>query len=127
MLEDGALATLPPPGASWPPHDMRIDSMLSYFLCNDEFLARCRRTPAGIAKQVELWNYVARSTSDHQYDDLATKVISLIAIPTSEASCERTLSRQKRTFTHLRCRSSPELIRARIFFEEIEYSHVPEE
>jgi hypothetical protein len=116
--EDGHLAMEPPEGAAWPSLQNRIDEIISEFFCNEDWLARCRRTPATIGKQAELWNYLARSRFDHAYDDIVTKVISIISIPASEACCERSLSRQKRLMGHFRARSNPELIRARILLDQ---------
>jgi hypothetical protein len=118
LREDGDLAMEPPPGAEWPADDIRVEDFIKLFFCNDDWIARCRTTPPSIDKQVELWNFLARLTPDHRYDDLVTKVISIISIPASEATCERTLSRQKRIITHMRARSSPELARARLAFLE---------
>jgi hypothetical protein len=74
-----------------------------------------------IDKQVELWNFLARRAPDHCYDDLVTEVVSIISIPASETSCERTLSRQKHIITHMRARSSSELARARLAFLEFDF------
>jgi hypothetical protein len=118
IQEDGDLAKEPPPGAVLPADDIRTENFIKLFFCNDDWIARCRTTPPSIDKQVELWHFLARLTPDHHYDDLVTKVISIISIPASEASCERTLSRQKRIITHMRARSCPELARARLAFLE---------
>jgi hypothetical protein len=118
IREDGDCAMEPPPGAVWPADDIRTEHFIKHFFCNDDWIARCRTTPPSIDKQVELWNFLARLTPDHRYDDLVTKVISIISVPASEGSCERTLSRQKRIITHMRARSNPELARARLAFLE---------
>jgi hypothetical protein len=99
--EDGDLVMQPPDGTTWPIVGRRVDHFLKLFFCHEDWIARCRSTPSAIDKQVELWNFLARRTPDHRFDDLFTKAISIISIPASETSCERTLSRQKRVITHI--------------------------
>jgi hypothetical protein len=118
--EDGDLVMQPPDGTTWPIVGGRVEDFLKLFFCYEDWIARCRSTPSAIDKPVELWNFLARRTPDHRYDDLVTKVISIISIPASETSCVRTLSRQKRVITHMRARSSPDLARARLAFLEFD-------
>jgi hypothetical protein len=92
--------------------------VVSQFFCNPDWLTRCHRTESQISRQVELWNYLAARRGDHAYDDIAKKIISIISIPASEASCERSLSRQKRLVTHFRARTNPDLVQARIRFAD---------
>jgi hypothetical protein len=120
MEEDGDLSMEQPPDAAWPPNEVRLEQFLMHFFCSEDWIARCRTAPSSIDRQVELWNYFARLAPDHRYDDIVTKVISIISIPASEASCERAFSRQKRVITHLRTRTSPELARARLAFLEVD-------
>jgi hypothetical protein len=93
--EDGDLVMQPPDGTTWPIGGRCVEDFLKLFFRHEDWIARCRSTPSAIDRQVELWNFLARQTPDHRYDDLVTKVISIISIPASETSCERTLSRQK--------------------------------
>jgi hypothetical protein len=117
MEQDGTLTTPPLGDDPWPSLEDRVEGVVSQFLCNEQWIARCRRTPTEIASQVQLWNFVAAGRGDRAYDDIAQKVISIITIPASEASCERSLSRQKRLVTH-RSRSNPDLVVARMRFAD---------
>jgi hypothetical protein len=58
-------------------------------------MSRCRTE---IDRQIEVWNCLTRNTAKRLYDDVIEKIISIISIPASEASCccERTFSRHKR-------------------------------
>jgi hypothetical protein len=118
--KDGDLVMQPPDGTTWPIIGGCVEHFLKLFFCREDWIARCRSTPSAIDKQVELWNFLAKLTPDHRYDDWVTKVISIISIPASEASCERTLSRQKRIITHMRARSSPKLAPLRLTFLEFD-------
>jgi hypothetical protein len=117
MEEDGDLASLPPDDASWADLDTRVEAVVSQFLCNQNWIRRCSRIIASMGRQVELWNFFAGTQPDHAFDDIAKKVISIITIPASEASCERSFSRQKRLSTH-RARANPDLLLARIRFQD---------
>jgi hypothetical protein len=117
MEQDGTLTTPPLGDEPWPSLEYRVEGVVSQFFCNEQWVARCRSTPTEIASQVQLWNFLAAGRGDRAYDDIAQKVISIITIPASEASCERSLSRQKRLVTH-RSRSNPDLVVARIRFAD---------
>jgi hypothetical protein len=52
------------------------------------------------------------------YDDIVEKIISIISIPASEASCERSFSRQKRIMGHSRVKSNPDLLKAKPILKE---------
>jgi hypothetical protein len=97
------------------PH--QVEESLQFFLCNPQSIAKCRHTSGDIDKQVELWNWMKYKSEDRISDQFTQKVISILSIPASEASCERSFSRQKRIMDHLRTRSNPELLRARFLFE----------
>jgi hypothetical protein len=74
----------------------RVDDVLSQFFCNDEQACKCRDWNPETAKQVELENFLARNSPERVYDDIVEKIIFIISISASEASCECSLSRQKR-------------------------------
>jgi hypothetical protein len=86
----------------------RVDDLLSQFFCNDEPVCTCRDWNPETAKQVELSNFLARNSPERMYDDLVEKSISIISIPASEASCERSFSRQKRIMGHSRVKNNPD-------------------
>jgi hypothetical protein len=96
----------------------RVDEILSQFFCNDEQVCKCRDWNPEIAKQVELWNFLARNSPGRMYDDIVEKIISIISIPASEASCERSFSLQKRIMGYSRVRSNPDLLKARLMLKE---------
>jgi hypothetical protein len=93
--------------------EARVIGMVNLFFGNEAFKRRARYTGSSIDKQVELWNSLALNDVNHSFDDLVGMVISIISIPASEASCERSFSRQKRIMGHHRARSDPELLNAR--------------
>jgi hypothetical protein len=118
MEEQGDLALQPDDDASWPSVEDRVEQFLFAFFYKEQSKARCRRTSPQIDKQVELWNYTAGLGRDRMFDDIAAIVISIISIPASEASCERSFSRQKRLMVHSRGQTKKDLVIARIMFEE---------
>jgi thiol-disulfide isomerase/thioredoxin len=118
MEEQGDLALQPDRGVTWPSVQVRVEKVLMAFFCNAEWIGRCRRTSPKIDKQVELWNYLAQSEVGRVYNDIAAIAISIISIPASEASCERSFSRQKRLMVHSRGQSKKDLVIARIMFAE---------
>jgi hypothetical protein len=95
----------------------RVNDVLMHFFCSDEYTCKCRDTAPAIDKQIELWNFLARNSSQRVYDDIIAKIISIISIPASEASCERSFSRQKRIMGHSRVRSNSDLLRARFLLK----------
>jgi hypothetical protein len=46
-------------------------------------------------------------------EHIAGKIVSILVIPASEASCERSFSGQKRIMGDFRAKSNPDLLRAR--------------
>jgi hypothetical protein len=58
-----------------------VETLISLFLCGDQYPARCQDTPAGIDKQIELWNFVSRNPPWRPYDQFVEKIISVISIP----------------------------------------------
>lgn len=94
-----------------------VEESLQFFFCNPESVAKCRNTPGDIERQVELWNWLQLMAHDRIDGEVAAKIISIVSIPASEASCERSLSRQKRIMGHFRAKSNPDLLRARFLFE----------
>jgi hypothetical protein len=95
----------------------QVEESLQFFFCNPETIAKCRHSNGDIKNEVELWNWIKYRSEGRIRDHFAQKVISIITIPASEASCERSFSRQKRIMDHLHTRSNPELLRARFIFE----------
>jgi hypothetical protein len=95
-----------------------VETLISLFFCGDQYPARCQDTPAGIDKQVELWNFVSRNAPGWSYDQVVEKIISVTSIPASEASRERSFSRQKRIMGHSRVNSNRDLLRARFQLKE---------
>jgi hypothetical protein len=95
----------------------KVDGLVRKFFCNDEYTCKCRETDASTEKQIELWNFLARNTPERPYDDIISKIISIISIPASEASCERSFSRQKRIMEHSRVRSHSNLLQARFLLK----------
>jgi hypothetical protein len=95
----------------------QVDNLITLFFCGDEYVSKSQETQAGIEKQVELWNYLARNTPGRPYDQVVDKIISIISIPASEASCERSFSRQKRIMGHSRVTSNGDLLRARFLLK----------
>jgi hypothetical protein len=95
----------------------QVEESLQFFFCNPESIAKCRNTPGDIERQVELWNWLKFMAQGRISDQVVAKVISIVSIPASEASCERSLSRQKRIMGHFRVKSNPGLLRARFLFE----------
>jgi hypothetical protein len=89
-----------------------VETLISLFFCGDQYPARCQDTPAGIGEQIELWNFVSRNAPGGPYDQVVEKIISVISIPASEPSCERSFSRQKRIMGHSRVNSNRDLFRA---------------
>jgi hypothetical protein len=87
--------------------------LIRLFFCSDEYASKCQDTQAGIDKQIELWNFLSRNAPERPYDQVVDKIISIISIPASETSCERSLSRQKGIMGHSRVKSSRDLPRAR--------------
>jgi hypothetical protein len=81
-------------------------------------VCKCRDWNPETAKQVELWNFLVRNSPECVYDDIVEKIISIISIPASEASCERSFSRQKRIMGHSRVKSNPDLLKARLILKE---------
>jgi hypothetical protein len=60
------------------------------------------------------------------YDDIVEKIISIISIPASEASCERSFSRRKRIMGDSPVKSNPDLLKARLIVkEEMKESNLP--
>jgi hypothetical protein len=96
----------------------RVDDLLSQFFCNDEQVSKCRDWNPETAKQVELWNFLARNSPEHMYDDIVKKIVPIISIPASEASCERSFSGQKRIMVHPQVKSNPDLLKARLILKE---------
>jgi hypothetical protein len=90
------------------PH--RIEESLQFFLCKPKSIAKCRHSSGAINKLVELWSCMKYKSEDRISDQFTQKVISILSIPTSEASCERGFSRHKRIMDHLRTRCNPELL-----------------
>jgi hypothetical protein len=95
----------------------QVEESLQFFFCNPESIAKCRDTCGSVEKEVELWNWMKYTSQGRINEQLTLKVISIVSIPASEASCERSFSRQKRIMNHLRTRSNPELLRARFLLE----------
>jgi hypothetical protein len=94
----------------------QVEKSLQFFLCNPEPIAKCRKTPGDTEAQVELWNWLKLMSHGGISSQVAPTVISIISIPASEASCERSLSRQRRIMGHFRAKSRPDLLRARFLF-----------
>jgi hypothetical protein len=94
-----------------------VEESLQFFFWNPESIAKCRYSTGSIQQEVELWNWMKYTSQGRISDQFALKVISIVSIPASEASCERSFSRQKRIMDHLRTRSTPELLMARVLFE----------
>jgi hypothetical protein len=95
----------------------QVDSLISLFFCSDEYTSKSQESQAGIDKRIELWNHLARNTSERPYDHVVEKIISIISIPASEASCQRSFSRQKRIMGHSRVGSKRDLLRARFLLK----------
>jgi hypothetical protein len=89
----------------------RIDSLGSQFVRTDKYMCKCRDAAPGIDKQIEIWNVLARNSPKRLYDDIIQKIMLIISIPASEASCERTFSRQKAIMGHSRVRSNSDWLR----------------
>jgi hypothetical protein len=94
----------------------QVEQSLQFFFCNPESIAKCRNTPGDIEMQGELWNWLKFLENGRIAGQVAAKVISIVSIPASEASYERSLSGQKRILGHFRAKSNPELLRARFLF-----------
>jgi hypothetical protein len=94
----------------------QVEQSLQFFFSNPESIAKCRNTPGDIGMQVELWNWLKFMGNGRITSQVAATVVSIVSIPASEASCERSLSRQKRILGHFRVNSNPELLRARFIF-----------
>jgi hypothetical protein len=86
----------------------QVEQSLQFFFCNLESIAKCRNTPGDIEMQVELWNWLKFMINGRITGQVAAKVISIVSIPASEASCERSISHQKRILGHFRVKSNPE-------------------
>jgi hypothetical protein len=97
----------------------QVEESLQFFFCNPESIVKCRHNCGSIETEVELWNWMKYTSQGRINEQFALKVISIVSIPASEASCERSFSRQKRTMNHLRTRSNPELLRARFLLESL--------
>jgi hypothetical protein len=93
------------------------DNLITLFFCSDEYVSKSQETQAGIDKQIGLWNYLERNTPERPYVHIVDKIISIISIPASEASCERSFSRQKRIMGHSRVGSNRDLLRARFLLK----------
>jgi hypothetical protein len=113
ILED-----LNPVGADDVSSEVRrqVEESLQFFFCNPESIAKSRKTAGDTEAQVELWNWLKLLSHGRISSQVAAKVISIISIPASEASCERSVSRQKRIMEHFRPKSRPDLPRARFLF-----------
>jgi hypothetical protein len=98
----------------------RIESLVSLFFCSDDHGYKCRDTSARIHDQITLWNFLDRNSPDQQHADIFQKIISTISIPSSEASCERSFSRQKRIMRDSRARHKADSLRARFLLKESE-------
>jgi hypothetical protein len=77
-----------------------VEGLIRLFFCSDEYASKCQDRQAGIDKQIELWNFLSRNAPERPSDQVVDKIISIISIPASEASCERSLSRRKRIMGH---------------------------
>jgi hypothetical protein len=95
----------------------QVEESLQFFFCNPESIAKCRNFGGSIETEVELWNWMKYTSQGRISNQVALKAISIVSIPASEASCERSLSRQKRIMHHLRANSNEDLLRARFLFE----------
>jgi hypothetical protein len=95
----------------------QVDQLLESFFCNVESQVRCSKASPDVNRQVELWNRLGFEAQDRTVRKITGKIISIVAIPASEASCERALSRQKRIRGHSRVKSSPDLLLARFVFQ----------
>jgi hypothetical protein len=95
----------------------RVMSLISLFFCSDEYGSRCQDTQAGIDKQIELWNFLSRNAPGRPYDQVVERIIWIISIPASEASCERSFSAQKRIMGESRFNSNRDLLRARFLLQ----------
>lgn len=91
----------------------QVEELLQFFFCNPDTIAKCQLRNSSILTEVELWNWVKYMIPGRICDQVVAKVISIISIPASEASCERSFSRQKRIMGHLRTTSNCDLLRAR--------------
>jgi hypothetical protein len=94
----------------------QVEESLQFFFCNPDCIAKCRSNSGSTAMEVELWNWLKFMIPDRTSDRVTAKVISIVSIPASEASCERSFSRQKRIMGRLRTNSKGELLRARYLF-----------
>jgi hypothetical protein len=87
-----------------------VETLILLFFCGDQYPARCQDTPAWIDKQIGPWNFVSRNAPGRPYDQVVAKIISVISIPASEASCERNFSPQKRIMGHSRVNTNRDLL-----------------
>jgi hypothetical protein len=90
-----------------------VEELIRLFFCSDEYVSRCQDRQAAINKQIELWNFLSRNAPERPYDRVVDKIILILSIPASEASCKRSFSRQLRIMGHLRVNSNRDLLRAR--------------
>jgi hypothetical protein len=107
------------------PEDLsgQIDLLRDWFFADPESQSRCRKCSPDIGRQVRLWNRMALDFPDPIVKVIADKIISIISIPASEASCERSFSRQKRIMGHFRAKSCGDLLLARFTFDSEEIKH----
>jgi hypothetical protein len=92
-----------------------VSELVSFFFCNADWISRSGKVAPSIDRQVELWNFLALDTPEcRKFAPLVETILTIITIPASEASCERSLSRQKRIMGHQRARTHPELLMAMI-------------
>jgi hypothetical protein len=105
------------------PSDIRhqVEETLRFFFCNPDSIAKCKFMNGSLVTEVEVWNWVKFTLPERIGDQVAAKVISILSIPASEASCERSLSHQKRIMGHLRTTSNSDLLRARFLFESVNH------
>jgi hypothetical protein len=94
----------------------QVEHSLQFFFSNPESIDKCRNTPGNLEMQVELWNWLKFMGNGRISSQVGSKVISIVSIPASEASCERSLCCQKRILGHFRAQSNPELLRERFLF-----------
>jgi hypothetical protein len=66
----------------------QVEETLQYFFCNPESISKCRNYDSEIELQVELWHWMKYNAGGRIHDQFVAKVISILSIPASEASCE---------------------------------------
>jgi hypothetical protein len=69
---------------------------------SDEYVSRCPDTPVEIHESIKLWTFVSRNAQEHPYEHVVNRILSIVSIPASKASRERSFFRQKRITGHSR-------------------------